>query len=128
MGYRVKTDVFEGPFALLVYLIEHAQMSIYDIRVAEITDQYLEYVGDMEKADVGVASEFMALAALLLEIKSKMLLPKTPAGTEGGEPVEDPGPNWWQSCWNTRNSRLLRRCWKGAWRRTAVSWKSLRRI
>ncbi len=40
MGYRVKTDVFEGPFALLVYLIEHAQMSIYDIRVAEITDQY----------------------------------------------------------------------------------------
>lgn len=90
MGYRVKTDVFEGPFALLVYLIEHAQMSIYDIRVAEITDQYLEYVGDMEKADVGVASEFMALAALLLEIKSKMLLPRTPAGTEGGEPVEDP--------------------------------------
>ena len=52
MGYRVKTDVFEGPFALMVYLIEHARMSIYDIRIAEITDQYLEYVGDMEKEDL----------------------------------------------------------------------------
>ena len=90
MGYRVKTDVFEGPFALMVYLIEHARMSIYDIRIAEITDQYLEYVGDMEKADVGAASEFMALAALLLEIKSKMLLPRAPVSTGEGEAVEDP--------------------------------------
>lgn len=90
MGYRVKTDVFEGPFALMVYLIEHARMSIYDIRIAEITDQYLEYVGDMEKADVGAASEFMALAALLLEIKSKMLLPRAPVSTGEKEAVEDP--------------------------------------
>ena len=45
MGYRVKLDVFEGPFDLMVYLIEHAQMSIYDIRISEITDQYMEYVG-----------------------------------------------------------------------------------
>lgn len=90
MGYRVKTDVFEGPFALMVYLIEHARMSIYDIRIAEITDQYLEYVGDMEKADVGAASEFMALAALLLEIKSKMLLPRAPVSTGEGEAAEDP--------------------------------------
>ena len=90
MGYRVKTDVFEGPFALMVYLIEHARMSIYDIRIAEITDQYLEYVGDMEKADVGAASEFMALAALLLEIKSKMLLPRAPVSTGEEEAVEDP--------------------------------------
>ena len=47
MGYRVKLDVFEGPFDLMVYLIEHAQMSIYDIRISEITDQYMEYVGSM---------------------------------------------------------------------------------
>ena len=77
MGYRVKLDVFEGPFDLMVYLIEHAQMSIYDIRISEITDQYMEYVGSMQEADVNVYSEFMVLAAALLEIKSKMLLPRS---------------------------------------------------
>ena len=90
MSYRVKTDVFEGPFDLLVYLIEHAEMSIYDIRISEITDQYIAYVGDMKKADVNVASEFMALAALLLEIKSKMLLPRAPKDADGESTVEDP--------------------------------------
>lgn len=90
MGYRVRTDVFEGPFALLVYLIEHAEMSIYDIRISEITEQYIAYVGDMRKADVNVASEFMALAAVLLEIKSKMLLPRTSPESMSEAVAEDP--------------------------------------
>ena len=90
MGYRVRTDVFEGPFALLVYLIEHAEMSIYDIRISEITEQYIAYVGDMRKADVNVASEFMALAAVLLEIKSKMLLPRTSPESVSEAVAEDP--------------------------------------
>ncbi|MFA7461915.1 MAG: segregation/condensation protein A [Anaerovoracaceae bacterium] len=75
MTYKVKLDVFEGPFDLLVYLIEHARMSIYDIRVSEITTQYLSYIRDMKRQDVTVAQEFMVLAAALIELKAKMLLP-----------------------------------------------------
>lgn len=87
MGYKVKLRAFEGPFDLLVYLIESARMSIYDIRVSEITAQYLEYIDRMQQLDVGVSSEFMVLAAELIELKSKMLLPRIQ--TEEGEPVEE---------------------------------------
>lgn len=90
MGYRVKLNVFEGPFDLLVYLIEHAQMSIYDIKISEITSQYLSYVEDMKKADINVSSEFMVLAAALLEIKSRMLLPRQTTDTGDGQMPEDP--------------------------------------
>ena len=76
MSYRVKLNVFEGPFDLLVYLIEHAQMNIYDINITDITRQYLDYIDDMKNADIAVSSEFMVLASALLEIKSRMLLPR----------------------------------------------------
>lgn len=76
MAYKVKLDVFEGPFDLLVYLIESAEMSIYDIRISEITNQYLKYVERIQRLDPAVAGEFMVLAATLIEIKSKMLLPR----------------------------------------------------
>ena len=66
MSYRVKLNVFEGPFDLLVYLIEHAEMSIYDIRISEIVKQYMEHVEAMQITDVNVSSEFMVLAAALL--------------------------------------------------------------
>lgn len=89
MSYKVKIDIFEGPFDLLVYLIEHAQMSIYDIQVSEITSQYLNYIEDMKRQDVTVAGEFMVLAAALIEIKSKMLLPRVKA-EDGREETEDP--------------------------------------
>jgi segregation and condensation protein A len=75
MVYKVKLDVFEGPFDLLVYLIENAEMSIYDIQVSEITNQYIEYMERIRKMDAALAGEFMVLAASLIEIKSKMLLP-----------------------------------------------------
>ncbi len=89
MRYKVKLDVFEGPFDLLVYLIENAEMSIYDIQVAEITKQYIEYVERIQKIDAVLAGEFMVLAASLIEIKSKMLLPRQ---NIEGEPdlMEDP--------------------------------------
>jgi len=77
MTYKVKLDMFEGPFDLLVYLIEHARMSIYDIRVSEITAQYLDTIRSLSMPDVTVAQEFMVLAAVLIELKSKMLLPGT---------------------------------------------------
>jgi segregation and condensation protein A len=77
MSYKVKLPTFEGPFDLLVYLIENAQMSIYDIQVSTITNQYLDYIDSMNEMNVSVSSEFMLLAAELIEIKSKMMLPKS---------------------------------------------------
>ena len=76
MSYKVKLQSFEGPFDLLVYLIENAEMSIYDIRISEITNQYLEYIKAMEENDINVATEFMVLASTLIEIKAKMILPR----------------------------------------------------
>lgn len=90
MSYRVKLNVFEGPFDLLVYLIEHAEMSIYDIKISEIVNQYTEHVKSMQEADIYVSSEFMVLAAALLEIKSKMLLPKANTQDEKAELLDDP--------------------------------------
>lgn len=83
MAYKVKLNVFEGPFDLLVYLIENAQMSIYDIKISEITKQYLAYMAALKKLDVPMAAEFMVLASALIEIKSKMLLPRTLPGEDG---------------------------------------------
>ncbi len=89
MAYKVKLDVFEGPFELLVYLIEHSRMSIYDIQVSEITTQYLAYVEEMRSRDVELAQEFMVLAAELLELKSRLLIPgEAKKAEEGGE--DDP--------------------------------------
>jgi segregation and condensation protein A len=89
MAYKVKIDIFEGPFDLLVFLIENAEMSIYDIKVSEITSQYVHYLEVMQEYNIEVASEFMVLAATLIELKSKMLLPRPKA--EGDQTLaEDP--------------------------------------
>ncbi|MBR4411702.1 MAG: segregation/condensation protein A [Firmicutes bacterium] len=90
MSYKVRLQTFEGPFDLLVYLIENAQMSIYDIKISEITSQYLAYIQTMQETDVYVASEFMVLASALIEIKSKMILPRMVDATGGGVVEEDP--------------------------------------
>ncbi len=74
--YQVKLPVFEGPFDLLYHLIEEQKINIYDIPIARIAAQYLEYLQMMEILDMEVASGFLIMAATLLEIKSKMLLPK----------------------------------------------------
>ena len=67
--YKVRINQFEGPFDLLVYLLENARMDIYDIKVAEITEQYISYLKEMESLDVEVASEFIVLAAILIRLK-----------------------------------------------------------
>ena len=90
MGYRVKLNIFEGPFDLLVYLIEHAEMSIYDIKISEITNQYINYVEELKNTDINLSSEFMVLAAALLEIKSKMLLPRSVSDDPTADIMEDP--------------------------------------
>ena len=87
MGIAVKLQAFEGPLDLLLHLIEKNKVSIYDIPIAEITDQYMAYLHEMKKQDLGVMSEFLLMAATLLNIKSRMLLPKE-VNEEGEE--EDP--------------------------------------
>ena len=75
-AYRIKIQNFEGPFDLLFHLIEKNQIDIYDIPISEITEQYLEYLFDMQQLDMEIASEFLLMASTLLHIKSRMLLPK----------------------------------------------------
>ena len=87
--YKVRIDKFEGPFDLLIYLLENARMDIYDIKVAEITEQYIGYLKEMESLNIEVDTEFIVLAAILIRLKSRMLLPRI--NTEGElEIVEDP--------------------------------------
>ncbi|OGO78054.1 MAG: hypothetical protein A2Y23_13110 [Clostridiales bacterium GWB2_37_7] len=76
MSIKFKLEKFEGPLDLLLHLIEKAEVDIYDIPISEIAQQYLEYLEFMQEMDLEVASEFLVMAATLVEIKSKMLLPK----------------------------------------------------
>lgn len=75
-SYSVKVDAFEGPLDLLLHLINQEELDIYDIPVARITDQYLHYIHTMNDLELDIASEYLVMAATLLAIKSKMLLPK----------------------------------------------------
>lgn len=76
MGIPVKLQVFEGPLDLLLHLIDKNKVNIYDIPIAIIAQQYMEYVDKMDKEDLNIVSEFLVMAATLLDIKSRMLLPK----------------------------------------------------
>ncbi len=87
MGIPVKLQVFEGPLDLLLHLIDKNKIDIYDIPIVEITGQYMEYIRAMEKEDLNIMSEFLVMAATLLDIKCRMLLPKE-MNEEGEE--EDP--------------------------------------
>lgn len=73
--YQVKLEVFEGPLDLLLYLIRKNEIDIYNIPIAEITEQYLEYLDQMQSLDINIASEFILMAATLLHMKSELLLP-----------------------------------------------------
>lgn len=75
MSYKVKLEIFEGPLDLLLYLIKKNEIDIYDIPIAAITEQYLEYLELMRMLDLNIAGEFLVMAATLIHIKSKMLLP-----------------------------------------------------
>ncbi len=87
MAIPVKLEVFEGPLDLLLHLIDKNKIDIYDIPIAEITEQYLDYIRKMQTEDMNVMSEFLVMAATLLDIKCKMLLPRE-VNEEGEE--EDP--------------------------------------
>lgn len=86
MDYSYKLDIFEGPLDLLLHLIEKQQIDIYDIPIVDITTQYIEFLDNWDKFDIEYSSEFLVMAATLLHIKSKMLLPTK----ESLEDDEDP--------------------------------------
>lgn len=89
-AYRVKLEAFEGPMDLLMHLIEKNKIDIYDIPIAALTEQYMAYLEQMKEFDLEIASEFLVMAATLLQIKSRVLLPKPPAAIDSGEEEEDP--------------------------------------
>lgn len=87
MALQVKLEAFEGPLDLLLYLIEKNKVDIYDIPIVTITEQYLDYIKKMDTEDMNLMSEFLVMAATLLDIKSKMLLPKE-VDEESGEEID----------------------------------------
>lgn len=86
---RVKIGDFAGPLDLLLFLIKQEQANIFDIPIARITAKYLEYIRLMKRLDIAIAADFLVMAATLIEIKSKMLLPRDPSIAEDEE-IEDP--------------------------------------
>ncbi len=88
MNYKIMIDSFEGPMDLLLNLIEKSKIDIYDIPINTITEQYMDYIYNMEELNLEITSEFILMASTLLQIKSKMLLPKE--STDEEEVEEDP--------------------------------------
>lgn len=87
---KLKLGEFAGPLDLLLYLIKQEQANIFDIPIAKITDEYVKYIRLMKSLDIAVAADFLVMAATLIEIKSKMLLPRDPAAAGEEEEFEDP--------------------------------------
>src|SRR5712692_4293731 len=85
---KIALGEFEGPLDLLLYLIRQEQVNIYDIPIARITDEYLRYLNLMQELDLTVAGDFLVMAAQLIEVKSRMLLPRDPLAEE--EELIDP--------------------------------------
>ncbi|MDD5432779.1 MAG: segregation/condensation protein A [Candidatus Omnitrophica bacterium] len=91
MGYKIKLEIFEGPLDLLLYLVKKDHLNIYDIPIAKVTEQYMQYLNLMQLMDLNIAGEFLVMAATLMQIKSKMLLPapETPTLEEEEDPREE---------------------------------------
>lgn len=89
-GYTVKTEVFEGPFDLLLYLVSRQRLDVNAISISEVADQYLDHIDKMRELDLDVASDFLLVAATLLEIKAASLLPKDEAYI--GDELDDLSP------------------------------------
>ena len=87
MDYNIKIDAFEGPLDLLLHLIKQKNVDIYDISIEEITKSYLDYINKMEELNINVASSYLVMAAELMEIKSKSLLPKVESEEDNEEEV-----------------------------------------
>ena len=85
MSFEIKLPLFEGPFDLMLFFIERDELDIYDIPISKITNDFLEYIHQLEKMEIEVASDFILFAATLMKIKSKMLIPRPQLNEEGEE-------------------------------------------
>jgi segregation and condensation protein A len=92
-------EAFEGPLDLLLYLIRKQNFNILDIPMAAVTRQYLSYVDEIRSSNLELAAEYLLMAAMLIEIKSRMLLP--PRKIAEGKNPKTRAPNWCAACWNT---------------------------
>ena len=92
--YRIKLPVFEGPLDLLLFLLKKNELDIYDIPIAQVTKQYLEVLYAMKELSLEVAGEFFVMAATLMEIKSRMLLPKHQQAIDPNAEEDDLDPRW----------------------------------
>ena len=90
MSYKIKLDIFEGPLDLLLYLVKKDHLNIYDIPIAAVTEQYLQYIELMRFLDLNIAGEFLVMASTLIHIKSRMLLPPEPIQEGILQEEEDP--------------------------------------
>ncbi len=90
MGYIVELDVYQGPFDLLLDLVAKNEVDLWDIPIAAITEQYLAYLYSLQEKDLAITGEFLVMAATLIRIKSRMLLPQEPVEDESLEETEDP--------------------------------------
>lgn len=95
----LKLTAFEGPLDLLLHLIERDKVDIYDIPIAAVTEQYISYLRSMSEFDMEVASDFLVMAATLLQIKSRMLLPSSPLRARRRKQTR--ASSWWRCWWNT---------------------------
>jgi segregation and condensation protein A len=90
MGYVIELDVYQGPFDLLLDLVAKNEVDLWDIPIAAITEQYLAYLYSLQEKDLAITGEFLVMAATLIRIKSRMLLPQEPPEDETLEESEDP--------------------------------------
>ena len=104
LTYTIRIDAFEGPFDLLLFFIERDELDIYDIPIAKITDDFLAYVHTMENLNIDLASEFILVAATLMRIKAKMLIPRKEVDEQGNE--IDPRKNLSSVFLNTNHIKL----------------------
>lgn len=87
MSFEIKLPLFEGPFDLMLFFIERDELDIYDIPIAKITNDFLDYIHHLEKLEIEIASDFILFAATLMKIKSRMLIPR-PELNESGEEID----------------------------------------
>ena len=92
--YRIKLQVFEGPLDLLLFLIRKSELDIYDIPIESVTRQYLEALRAMQQLDLDLAGDFFVMAATLMEIKSRMLLPRGQAAVDPNAEADELDPRW----------------------------------
>ncbi len=126
MSYQVALDTFHGPLDLLLYLVRKNEVDVLDIPVAKIADQFMDYLQLMQDLDVELAGDFLVMAATLMEVKSRMLVPAEPEeGKTAGTRTR--GKNWSSSCWSIESSRTRRRHLKNEPRNTELGWHEFRR-